>query len=748
MTINTNTLTAAIGDRVWLDANNNGIQDDGESGVSGVTVRLLDGIGRVLSTQQTDANGNYLFTKLGGGQYAIEVVKPGSYTFTTRDAGGNSNDVNDSDVDTSTGRSGIYQLASGQTNRTVDIGLTAPPAPATASLGDKVWLDTNGNGLQDSNESGVANFTVNLLNSAGSVISTRTTDANGKYLFTGLAAGQYSVEFVKGATQQFTTSNANSNGSDSDDSDANTITGRTGTYTLAAGEQNLTVDAGIKGTVTPTPGRDAATVCEDRSVAFNVLTNDTGTGLKLINVRHETAELDTSFKSQGRFGAISFTADGNVVYKTMDNYYGYDRLVYTVQDATGRTYDQFVDVTINPVSDAPEGSEGAQYHPGQWDHMYAFNNVTHYQHFYSFSDFGHLTDLADEVQTFGSLNVGTANDRDVRTAVVVYGLVGPTATYGRILYNGVELDFRDGKSYEIPIDDIKANKLVLDFTNQYVDYEIHYVNKDSGTIQNDCCYDGQVYTGTKKIIIVTPVALDLDGDGHIGVTGATSSYQKDADAALGHTVRFDIDGDGKKDTIEWFNGSGDGILIDNRDGLAAADMNGARLFGGQDGYGNGYYKMAALDADQDGKLSGAELKGLELWVDNGDAVVQKGEIQTLARHGIDAISTQLSLTYDAQGKLHIESTATRTDGSTLMSEDVFLAQADSSAPLPTLDTVLNFGNGALNKLLASFSGGESVSTAAHESVSASVQEHFSDNEMLRKLVEVFSAGQHAQVAMA
>jgi len=32
---------ATVGDFVWEDANKNGIQDGGESGVSGVTIRLL-----------------------------------------------------------------------------------------------------------------------------------------------------------------------------------------------------------------------------------------------------------------------------------------------------------------------------------------------------------------------------------------------------------------------------------------------------------------------------------------------------------------------------------------------------------------------------------------------------------------------------------------------------------------------------------------------------------------------------------
>lgn len=727
---------ASLGDRVWLDTNGNGQQDAGETGVANITVKLLNAAGVVIATQTTDANGNYLFNNLAAGQYAVEFTKPTGYNFTTQNTGA---DATDSDANTTTGRTGTYTLAAGEQNLTVDAGLKAAN---TASLGDRVWLDTNANGIQDTGENGIANVTVNLLNAAGTVIGTQTTDANGNYLFTGLAAGQYAVQFAKPTGLQFTTANV---GSDGLDSDANTITGKTGIYTLAAGQQNLTVDAGLKAPVV-TLVRDDISVCEDRSKSFNVLANDIGSGLTLINVRHETPALDTLFQS--RAGAISFTADGNVVYKTMTNYYGNDRLVYTVQDAAGRTFDQFVDVTIKAVSDAPSISSGATYHPGEWDLLYSENWVVHYQHKYTFGDFGEFSDMADSLQQFGTLNAGVVSDIDTRAAFVIYGLSGASAQYGKVLFNGVALDFSQGQSYEISIPDIVAGKLVLDFTHPYDDYYLDFANKDTGVIENNACYDGEIYSVIKKITIITPVALDLNGDGHIGVTGATSSYQKDASAALGHSVRFDIDGDGKKDTIEWFNGSGDGILIDNRDGLAASHMDGSRLFGGQDGYGNGYYKMAALDTNHDGKLTGAELKGIELWVDNGDAVVQAGEIQSLAQHGIDAISTQLNLTYDAQGKLHIESTATRADGSTLMSEDVFFTQENPTAPLPTLETVLNFGDGSLNKLLGGLMGGTHAEAPAQESIVATGASHFGENEVLRKLVEAFAAGQHAPLAVA
>ena len=121
--------------------------------------------------------------------------------------------------------------------------------PALASMGDRVWLDSNGNGLQDSGEAGFANVTVKLLNASGAVVATTTTDAAGNYLFQGLLPGQYKVQVVSPDGYKFTTADAGTN--DAIDNDVvwngtGTNTGTSGLVTLAAGENNTSVDAGLK----------------------------------------------------------------------------------------------------------------------------------------------------------------------------------------------------------------------------------------------------------------------------------------------------------------------------------------------------------------------------------------------------------------------------------------------------------------------------------------------------------------------
>ncbi|MEL7271830.1 MAG: tandem-95 repeat protein [Pseudomonadota bacterium] len=180
---------------------------------------------------------------------------------------------------------------------------------------------------------------------------------------------------------------------------------------------------------------------------------------------------------------------------------------------------------------------------------------------------------------------------------------------------------------------------------------------------------------TAAVTSVSPIALDLNEDGQIGVTGETTAKEKAGLEAVGETVQFDMDGDGDLETIEWIDGSGDGLLVDNSDGQAAMDMNGTRLFGDENGrYDHGYQKLVQRDADGDGTLAGEELDGLNLWVDDGDAQVEEGELFTLDDFEISEI--QLTLednAQDSEGRDLFRSTATRTDGTQIMTEDVWFA---------------------------------------------------------------------------
>ena len=166
---------------------------------------------------------------------------------------------------------------------------------------------------------------------------------------------------------------------------------------------------------------------------------------------------------------------------------------------------------------------------------------------------------------------------------------------------------------------------------------------------------------------VSPIALDLNGDGEIGVTGETT-VRGAIRSSIGETVQFDIDADGDLDTIEWFAGDGDGILVNTSEIGSDGSIDGSALFGDQGGqYGNGYEKLALLDVNGDGEISGAEAAELALWIDDGDAELEDDELVSLSDAEIDSISTDMLM--DSEGRMR--SAATRTDGSTIMSEDVW-----------------------------------------------------------------------------
>ncbi len=223
---------AALGDYVWHDLNVNGIQEPGEPGIPDVTVELFDcATMNVLATTNTDANGYYLFGNLAPGCYAVGFATPFGFTPTLANQGGDT-----SDSDAVMGKTGNYTLAGGQTDLTADAGFYKP-----ASLGDFVWNDANKNGAQDAGEAGIPNVLVTLYRCDNSVVGSISTDASGYYLFSDLLPGCYYVRF--GSPAGYVATVANAGGDDAKDSDS--VGGTTGQYTLASGENNLTVDAGF-----------------------------------------------------------------------------------------------------------------------------------------------------------------------------------------------------------------------------------------------------------------------------------------------------------------------------------------------------------------------------------------------------------------------------------------------------------------------------------------------------------------------
>lgn len=241
---------ATIGDRVWVDANANGVQDDGEIGKANVLVELYDCSGNYLSQTMTDGNGFYRFY-VAPGSYSLAFSLPDGYGFTAQGPLG-VRDEADSDADTTSGQTECVPVAANQIDLTWDAGLVP-----LGSIGDRFWEDLNGNGTQDDNEPGVSGAAVELRRCSDySLFASTTTGASGYYLFPNLPAGDYYVVFAKPDGFSFTTYKVGSD--DTSDSDADVATGATACVTLGWGESNLNVDAGLVGG--PLVSGDTATI--------------------------------------------------------------------------------------------------------------------------------------------------------------------------------------------------------------------------------------------------------------------------------------------------------------------------------------------------------------------------------------------------------------------------------------------------------------------------------------------------------
>lgn len=91
-----------LGNRVWLDANSNGIQDIDEEGIPGICVELQNAEGATVQTTTTDTNGIYGFNVEPGQRYMVKVRRPAYLDFSMPNEG---LDDLDSDVDPQSGAS-------------------------------------------------------------------------------------------------------------------------------------------------------------------------------------------------------------------------------------------------------------------------------------------------------------------------------------------------------------------------------------------------------------------------------------------------------------------------------------------------------------------------------------------------------------------------------------------------------------------------------------------------------------------
>ena len=190
---------ASIGDRIYYDANNNASMDLYEQGIANVRVWLKDSGGAIIQTVFTSDGtggalvGSYLFRSLPPGTYTVEVdtsTLPAGITGADQTEDPDRDGVPASDLSIAGLPAADNQYTTvvnyGDNLRGVDFGYQP-----SGVVGDYVWWDSNGDGIQDAGEFGLQGVTVTAT--SGATTLTTTTDSDGLYSFQSLSAGTWTI---------------------------------------------------------------------------------------------------------------------------------------------------------------------------------------------------------------------------------------------------------------------------------------------------------------------------------------------------------------------------------------------------------------------------------------------------------------------------------------------------------------------------------------------------------------------------
>jgi hypothetical protein len=129
-----------IGNRVWLDENQNGVQDAWEMGLRGVCINLRDATGGLLDTASSDSNGYYSFSVQPDASYIVELILPDHLQWTTPNLG---DEDHDSDAEPATGQTSIFQFTGTDTSWDAGLILSDEVPIAIPSIAPPNWFIPN-----------------------------------------------------------------------------------------------------------------------------------------------------------------------------------------------------------------------------------------------------------------------------------------------------------------------------------------------------------------------------------------------------------------------------------------------------------------------------------------------------------------------------------------------------------------------------------------------------------------------------
>jgi protocatechuate 3,4-dioxygenase beta subunit len=198
-------LRYAVGSVVWQDVDRDGLLDPGEP-AGHAKVSLLDDRGREIGSVTTDSQGRFVFANLPAGRYRVRFSDLGAHRQLTT-AGVGSNPALSSAADPRNQTTDVFRLDEEAPDLVPadDFGsVDADFVKATLNAGtvgsysitDRVWRDTNGDGLAGPEEAGVSGVKVELLDAKDAVVATTVTGRSGRYAFDRLFAGAYKLRFT------------------------------------------------------------------------------------------------------------------------------------------------------------------------------------------------------------------------------------------------------------------------------------------------------------------------------------------------------------------------------------------------------------------------------------------------------------------------------------------------------------------------------------------------------------------------
>lgn len=253
-----------IGELVWYDVNENDVWDSWENGINGLPVnlyRLVNGSYELYDTQYTghkpgtpSDDGYYKFCAPPG-TYYVEVEMPPIGLVQTRANVINSlpltnanEPTTDSDLTDNFGvaTTASFSVLSG--DMLCNIGAGFYPM---ATAGNRVWEDTNLDGVQDADEPAVAGVVVQAFAmSTGEQVAETATDTDGNYRIEYLRKEDYYLKFIPPAGYTFTESNQTAEDQDSDVDNSNGLF-TTKAYSMAPGVFEGNIDAGLAQGILP-----------------------------------------------------------------------------------------------------------------------------------------------------------------------------------------------------------------------------------------------------------------------------------------------------------------------------------------------------------------------------------------------------------------------------------------------------------------------------------------------------------------